>query len=108
MTLVGRILRKTSLDELPQLVNILRGEMSLIGPRPVTAGELQRYGSDYPFYAAVRPGILGLWQVKGRNRLSYPERVALDVEYVKTWSIWKDMKIIALAIPVVLLGQGAY
>lgn len=108
VTLVGRILRKTSLDELPQLVNILRGEMSLIGPRPVTAGELHRYGSDFPFYAAVRPGVLGLWQVKGRNRLSYPERVALDVEYVKTWSIWKDVKIIALAIPVVLLGQGAY
>lgn len=108
VTVVGRILRKSSLDELPQLVNILRGEMSLIGPRPVTMAEVHRYGSAYPFYAAVRPGVLGLWQVKGRNRLTYPERVALDVRYVTTWSIWQDVKICALAIPVVLLGLGAY
>jgi len=108
VTFVGGILRKTSLDELPQLVNILRGEMSMIGPRPVTTSEIHRYGSAYPFYTAVRPGVLGLWQVKGRNRLSYPERVALDVRYVTTWSIWQDLKICMLAIPVVLLGLGAY
>ncbi len=108
VTTLGRILRKSSLDELPQLLNILRGEMSVIGPRPVTAAEMARYGADVPYYTAVRPGVLGLWQVKGRNRLTYPERVALDVQYVKTWSIWQDFKIVAMAIPVVLLGLGAY
>ena len=108
VTFVGGLLRKSSLDELPQLVNILRGEMSLIGPRPVTAAEIHRYGSAYPFYTAVRPGVLGLWQVKGRNRLTYPQRIALDVRYVTTWSIWQDLKICILAIPVVLLGRGAY
>lgn len=108
VTLLGRILRKSSLDELPQLLNILRGEMSVIGPRPVTSAEVQRYGADYAFYVAARPGVLGLWQVRGRNKLTYPERVAMDVEYVKTWSIWADCKIILMAIPVVLLGRGAY
>lgn len=108
VTFIGGILRKSSLDELPQLVNILRGEMSLIGPRPVTSSEIHRYGAAYPFYTAVRPGVLGLWQVKGRNQLTYPERVALDVRYVTTWSIWQDLKICTLAIPVVLLGLGAY
>lgn len=108
VTWLGRILRKSSLDELPQLLNILRGEMSVIGPRPVTSEEVARYGADYPFYIAARPGVLGLWQVKGRNKLTYPERIALDVLYIKTWSVWQDMKIIGLAIPVVLLGLGAY
>ncbi len=108
VTLLGRILRKSSLDELPQLINIMRGEMSVIGPRPVTASEMQRYGGDVPFYTAVRPGVLGLWQVKGRNRLTYSQRVAYDVQYVKTWSIGQDLKIILLAIPVVLFGKGAY
>ncbi len=108
VTLFGRFLRKSSLDELPQLLNILRGEMSVIGPRPVTAGEMQRYGSDMPFYTAVRPGVLGLWQVRGRNKLTYPQRVAYDVEYVKTWSVWQDVKIMLEAIPVVLMGKGAY
>lgn len=108
VTWLGRILRRSSLDELPQLLNILRGDMSVIGPRPVTAEEVARYGADYSFYIAARPGVLGLWQVKGRNRLTYPERVALDVLYVKTWSLWQDMKIIGMGIPVVLLGIGAY
>jgi len=108
VTWLGGILRRSSLDELPQLLNILRGEMSVIGPRPVTAEEVARYGADYPFYIAVRPGVLGLWQVKGRNKLTYPERIALDVQYVKSWSVWQDMKIIGMAIPVVLLGIGAY
>jgi exopolysaccharide production protein ExoY len=109
VTLIGRFLRKSSLDELPQLLNILRGEMSVIGPRPVTALEVQqRYGVAYPYYTAVRPGVLGLWQVMGRNALTYPERVALDVQYVKTWSVWQDFKIVFKAIPVVLLARGAY
>ncbi len=108
VTLIGRILRRSSLDELPQLLNIVRGEMSVIGPRPVTSGEIHRYGADYPFYTAVRPGVLGLWQVKGRNKLTYPERVAYDVQYVKTWSIWQDFKILFMAVPVVLFGLGAY
>lgn len=108
VTLLGRILRKSSLDELPQLLNIMRGEMSVIGPRPVTAAEMQRYGADVPFYTAARPGVLGLWQVKGRNSLTYTQRVAYDVEYVKTWSVWLDIKITLMAIPVVLLGKGAY
>ena len=108
LTPIGPFLRKSSLDELPQLLNIMRGEMSVIGPRPVTAGEMQRYGADVPFYIAVRPGVLGLWQVRGRNKLTYTQRVAYDVEYVETWSIWQDFKIILLAIPVVLLGRGAY
>lgn len=108
VTMLGRILRKSSLDELPQLLNIVRGEMSVIGPRPVTLGEVHRYGADYPYYTAVRPGVLGLWQVKGRNKLTYPERIAYDVQYVKTWSIWQDIKILFMAIPVVLLGLGAY
>jgi len=108
VTMLGRILRKSSLDELPQLLNIVRGEMSVIGPRPVTSGEVHRYGADYPYYTAVRPGVLGLWQVKGRNKLTYPERIAYDVQYVKTWSIWQDIKILFMAVPVVLLGLGAY
>lgn len=108
VTRLGRFLRKSSLDELPQLFNILRGEMSVIGPRPVTSGEIHRYGADYPYYMAVRPGVLGLWQVKGRNALTYPERVAYDVQYVKTWSIWQDIKILFMAVPIVLLGLGAY
>jgi len=108
ITVIGRILRKTSLDELPQLVNIVRGEMSVIGPRPVTSGEIHRYGPDYPYYTAVRPGVLGLWQVRGRNKLTYPERVAYDVQYVKTWSLWQDVKILFMGVPVVLLGLGAY
>lgn len=108
VTMIGRFLRRSSLDELPQLLNIVRGEMSVIGPRPVTSGEIHRYGADYPFYTAVRPGVLGLWQVKGRNKLTYPERVAYDIQYVKTWSIWQDFKILFMAVPVVLLGLGAY
>ncbi len=108
VTVLGRILRKMSLDELPQLLNIVRGEMSVIGPRPVTSGEIHRYGAEYPYYTAVRPGVLGLWQVSGRNKLTYEQRVAFDVQYVKTWSIWQDIKILFMAIPVVLLGLGAY
>lgn len=108
VTFLGKALRKSSLDELPQLFNILRGEMSVIGPRPITSGEIYRYGSNFRYYAAVRPGVLGQWQVSGRNALTYDERVAMDVDYVRTWTIWNDVKILFKAVPVVFGGGGAY
>lgn len=108
VTPVGRFLRKSSLDELPQLFNILRGEMGVIGPRPVTSQELHRYGANLHFYRAVRPGVLGLWQVNGRNTLTYDQRVAMDIEYVRTWTIWSDLGILIKAVPVVLFGKGAF
>ena len=108
VTYMGKFLRKSSLDELPQLFNILRGEMSVIGPRPITSGEIFRYGSNFRYYSAVRPGVLGQWQVSGRNALTYDERVAMDVDYVRSWSLWNDAKILVKAIPVVFGGGGAY
>jgi len=108
ITPIGRFLRRSSLDELPQLINILRGDMGLIGPRPVAPDELQRYGQVAHVYTAVRPGVLGLWQVRGRNHLTYAQRVALDGEYVRNWSILTDLRILLEAIPVVLFGKGAY
>jgi Undecaprenyl-phosphate galactose phosphotransferase WbaP len=108
VTLIGRALRKSSLDELPQLFNIIRGDMSVVGPRPITSGEIFRYGAYFPYYTAVRPGVLGLWQVSGRNDVDYDKRVALDVEYVRNWTIWSDIKIMVRAVPVVLFASGAY
>jgi lipopolysaccharide/colanic/teichoic acid biosynthesis glycosyltransferase len=108
VTLIGRFLRATSLDELPQLVNVLRGDMSLVGPRPVVPAELtEQYGSAASAYLAVRPGITGLWQVSGRSNTSYVERVALDVEYVRNLSLWGDVKILAKTVPAVLMRRGA-
>ncbi len=107
VTPIGRFLRKASLDELPQLLNILRGEMSVVGPRPITSDEIYRYGADFAYYSAVRPGVVGLWQVSGRSRLTYEKRVALDVEYVRTWTLMSDVRILARSIPVVLFGAGA-
>lgn len=89
----GRFLRQTSLDELPQILNILRGEMSLVGPRPVTEVELERYGNRVGFYLAAVPGLTGLWQVSGRCNVSYEQRVKMDEEYVRQWSLWGDMMI---------------
>lgn len=108
VTFLGKFLRKSSLDELPQLFNILRGDMSVIGPRPITSGEIFRYGSNFHYYSAVRPGVLGQWQVSGRNALTYAERVTMDVDYVRSWSMWSDAKILIKAIPVVFSGGGAY
>ncbi|MGB3315421.1 MAG: sugar transferase [Albidovulum sp.] len=108
ITLIGRILRDYSLDELPQLVNVLRGEMSIVGPRPVVADELGLYGSDARFYLAARPGITGLWQVSGRNDVSYETRVALDKAYVLGWSVRGDLGIILRTIPAALSARGAY
>lgn len=107
ITGIGRMLRQSSLDELPQLINVLRGEMSLVGPRPVTATELQqRYGLQAESYVSVRPGITGLWQVSGRNRLSYDERVTLDARYVRTQSLGGDLAILFRTVSVMLSGDG--
>jgi Undecaprenyl-phosphate galactose phosphotransferase WbaP len=108
VTRIGRFLRKTSLDELPQLWNVLRGDMSLVGPRPVVEEEIIKYGTDFGLYQRVRPGLTGLWQVSGRNNLSYDERVALDAYYVRNWSVWLDAFILAKTVRVVLRGEGAY
>jgi exopolysaccharide production protein ExoY len=107
VTPVGRWLRRLSLDELPQLLNVLRGEMALVGPRPVTVPELHRYGAARWHYLRVPPGITGLWQVSGRNRLAYAQRVELDRLYVERRSIWLDCKILAKTLIVVLTRDGA-
>ena len=108
VTWVGNLLRKTSLDELPQLWNVLVGEMSLVGPRPVTTGEISRYGDQWELYQRVLPGITGLWQVSGRNQTTYDERVALDAFYVHNWSPWLDLVILARTVQTVLRSEGAY
>ena len=105
---VGHFLRKTSLDELPQLWNVLRGEMSLVGPRPIVQAELARYGDDVDYFLMVRPGVTGLWQVSGRNDVGYEKRVYLDTWYVKNWSLWYDIAILFKTIRVVLHREGAY
>jgi len=98
VTFVGRMLRKSSLDELPQLINVLRGEMSCVGPRPVVTDELDRYGAKLPLYLSARPGMTGLWQVSGRSSVDYPKRVALDDTYVRSWSLWLDLTILVSTI----------
>jgi exopolysaccharide production protein ExoY len=95
ITFLGRILRKSSLDELPQLFNVLRGEMSCVGPRPIVADELSRYEGFAADYLAARPGITGLWQVTGRSSTDYSSRVALDSQYVRNWSLWSDLVILS-------------
>jgi Undecaprenyl-phosphate galactose phosphotransferase WbaP len=108
LTRVGRWLRRTSLDELPQLWNVLRGDMSLVGPRPIIAAEISRYGEIYPLYTRVKPGLTGLWQVSGRNNISYAERVNLDAYYVRNWSVWLDAYILLRTPWVVVTAEGAY
>jgi exopolysaccharide production protein ExoY len=107
VTPIGRFLRRTSLDELPQLLNVLRGEMRLVGPRPVTVAELIKYGPVRWDYMKVRPGMTGLWQVSGRNNTSYEERVALDRRYVEERCLRLDLTILARTIKVVLFREGA-
>ena len=104
ITKVGAWLRKTSLDELPQLWNVVWGEMSLVGPRPIVDDEIVKYGSAFISYTRVRPGMTGLWQVSGRNDLSYKQRVHLDRFYICNWSTWLDILILAKTFPVVLQG----
>lgn len=108
VTRVGRWLRRTSLDELPQLWNVLRGEMSLVGPRPIVDDEVVHYGSNFELYSVVLPGISGYWQVSGRSRVPYPERVDYDVYYVRNWSVWLDAVILARTVGVVVRREGAY
>ena len=105
---LGKFLRKTSLDELPQFFNVLMGEMSIVGPRPIVAEEAYRYRHHISSYYAVKPGITGLWQISGRNHTTYRRRVACDVQYVRTRNAYRDLAIIALTVPIAMLGRGAY
>ncbi len=108
VTRSGNWLRKLSLDELPQLFNVLRGEMSLIGPRMIAPVEVARYGKDAAQVFTVKPGITGLWQVSGRSNLSYQDRARLDLEYVRTRSLWMDIKLLMMTVPAVILKRGAF
>ena len=108
ITKIGAFIRKTSLDELPQLFNVLKGEMSLVGPRPIVAEELDRYQDDVEYYLMAKPGMTGLWQVSGRNDVDYSTRVYFDSWYVKNWSLWNDIAILFKTVNVVLKRDGAY
>ena len=108
ITKIGNFLRRTSLDELPQLFNVLRGEMSLVGPRPIIMAELERYNDEVDYYLLSKPGMTGLWQVSGRSDVDYETRVYLDAWYVKNWSMWNDIAILVKTIGVVLKKDGAY
>ena len=108
VTRIGRFLRKTSLDELPQLWNVLRGEMSLAGPRPIVDAEVSKYDKDYELYRRIRPGMSGFWQVGGRSDIDYRTRVAMDAYYVRNWSVWLDIIILTRTVKVVLFDHGAY
>jgi lipopolysaccharide/colanic/teichoic acid biosynthesis glycosyltransferase len=108
VTTVGRLLRRSSIDELPQLINVLRGQMSLVGPRPIVPEEVEKYGADHEAYTAVRPGITGWWQVNGRSGVCYPERVDLDREYAASWTFWLDVQILLRTPLTVLRARGAH
>jgi len=108
ITPLGAFLRKSSLDELPQLINVLRGEMSIVGPRPIVASEIARYGRAFGAYCAVRPGITGLWQISGRNDVPYRRRIALDKLYAQSKCLRLDLVIMLKTVVVVLLRRGSY
>jgi len=108
VTAIGAILRRSSLDELPQLFNVLKGDMSIVGPRPVTEEELVRYSGAISAYIACRPGITGLWQVSGRSATTYNKRIACDTFYARKWSLALDAKILIVTIPSLLLSDSAY
>lgn len=108
ITPVGLFVRRSSLDELPQLLNVLIGNMSLVGPRPIVPGEVARYGRYFTEYCSVLPGITGLWQVSGRNDVSYRRRVALDVKYARTRSLATNLRVIAMTVPAVFAARGSY
>lgn len=107
ITKIGKFLRKSSLDELPQLLNVLRGDMSIVGPRPITRAELNRYGKERRYYLLVRPGITGLWQVSGRSSTGYDKRIRYDREYLEEWSWLGEFWIILMTIPAVLNTRDA-
>ncbi|MEJ2264729.1 MAG: sugar transferase [Anaerolineales bacterium] len=108
LTGFGRYLRKLSLDEFPQLWNVLKGEMSLVGPRPITPDQREIYGGDFDLYTSVKPGITGMWQVNGRNRTSFRQRILWDAYYIKNWTLGLDLSILLRTIGVVLTGEGAF
>lgn len=108
ITKIGAFIRKTSLDELPQLFNVLKGEMSLVGPRPIVIDELERYEENVDYYLMAKPGMTGLWQVSGRNNVDYNTRIYFDSWYVKNWSLWNDIAILFKTVNVVLKRDGAY
>lgn len=105
---IGRFLRRTSLDELPQFFNVIKGDLSLVGPRPIVEGELGRYGEQSGTFLAIRPGLTGLWQVSGRNDISYNERVKLDIYYIENWSLFLDLSIALKTVVVLLRGGSGY
>jgi len=110
ITTIGKFLRKTSLDELPQFINVLRGEMSIIGPRPIVKEEKKKYGKNFKKVSLIKPGITGLWQVSGRNNLTYKRRVLLDLNYVENYNFKMDLRILFRTFGVILfpLDRGAY
>ena len=110
ITIIGKLLRKTSLDELPQFINVLKDEMSIVGPRPIVKEEKKRYGKNLKKFLSIKPGITGLWQVSGRNNLSYKRRVQLDLNYIKNFNFLMDIRIIIRTFGVILfpLDRGAY
>jgi Undecaprenyl-phosphate galactose phosphotransferase WbaP len=108
ITLIGKFLRRTSIDEFPQLLNIILGQMSLVGPRPIVDSEIDKYGEDYHRIFSIKPGLTGLWQVSGRSNADYTDRVAYDIYYLQSWSIWLDLWIVFKTFGAVLVGKGAY
>ena len=108
ITSVGLFLRRYSLDELPQVWNVVTGRMSIVGPRPIVAAEVEKYGESFSYYCRVKPGVTGLWQVSGRSKLSYPSRVKLDCDYVERWSLFRDFRILIATAKSVVNQDGAY
>jgi Undecaprenyl-phosphate galactose phosphotransferase WbaP len=108
ITPIGNFLRRSSLDELPQLWNVLNGTMSLVGPRPIVAAEVEKYGEHFADYCRVKPGITGLWQISGRSTISYSNRIRLDCEYARNWSLTADAEILLKTLPSVFKQHGAY
>ncbi len=108
ITRVGKFLRKTSLDELPQFFNVLKGEMSIVGPRPIVRAELEKYKGYESIFLSVQPGLTGMWQALGRSETTYEERVKMDIEYIQNRSLWLDIKLIICTFASVITGKGAY
>ena len=108
ITRIGRIIRKTSIDELPQFWNVFTGQMSVVGPRPILEGQVPLYGHSFELYKQVRPGITGLWQVSGRNHLTFAERARLDKYVIQNWSVWLDLYILARTVTALISLDGAF